>query len=70
MNQEVEKNLKMQIEKNCKTYITVEELEAKIDEKVEYIELANIIKSFIHDGILKPIRKKQKWQNAITFFEI
>lgn len=58
MKQEIENNLKIKIAENSKTYITLEEIETIINEKIEYIELVNLIKSFISDGILKPVRKR------------
>lgn len=58
MKQEIENNLKIKIAENRKTYITLEEIETMINEKIEYIELVNLIKDFISDGIFKPVRKR------------
>lgn len=66
----MKQDLKLILENNPKIYITLSEIEQILHEKIEYIELVNIIKELISDGILKAVRKQLKWQNSITFFEV
>jgi len=70
MEQKMEKDIVEKLRDNPKTYITLKEIEEMLDKKIEYIELVNIIKKFISDGVLKAVRKGYEWQNSITFFKI
>ncbi len=54
---EIEK-IKKQLQEKKQAYITLEEIEKIIGKEEKYIEIVNIIKQFINDGILKNIRKK------------
>ena len=70
MYQKMEKYIIAKLRDNPKTYITLNELEEILEEKIEYIEFVNIIKKLISDGILKAVRKRYERQNSITFFKI
>lgn len=58
MDQKMEKDLSTKLKDNPKTYITLNEIEEILNKEIEYIELVNIIKKFINDGILKSVRER------------
>lgn len=53
--------LKQMLKETEKAYVTLEELEENFEKESTYIEKVTLIKQFINDGILKPIRKKYEW---------
>lgn len=53
--------LKQMLKETKKTYITLEELEKNFEKESIYVEKVTLIKQFINDGILKPIRKEYEW---------
>ncbi len=57
MNQKMDKDITTKLKNNTKTYITLEEIEKILNKEIRYLELVNIIKQFISDGILKAVRK-------------
>lgn len=57
MNQKMDKDITTKLKNNTKTYITLEEIEKILNKEITYLELVNIIKQFISDGILKAVRK-------------
>ncbi len=69
MEKDKKQETKEQLRQKKQTYITLEEL-VKILGEIPYIEIVNIIKELVNDGTIKAIRKKQEWQNTITFFKI
>ena len=62
--------MKIKLENNPKTYITLKEIEEMLDAQIEYSQLVELIKQLIRDGILKNVRKESEWKNSISFFEI
>lgn len=58
MEKEIVEKLEQQIKEKKQIYITLEELETIIGIEIPYLEMFNIIKQFINDGILKAVRKK------------
>lgn len=70
MNQEIEQKMKIKLENNPKTYITLKEIEEMLDAQIEYSQLVELIKQLIRDGLLKNVRKESEWKNSISFFEI
>lgn len=54
MDEEI-KNIKQKLLEEKKTYITLEEIKEIIGNQKKYKEIANIIKHFINDGILKAV---------------
>lgn len=70
MNQEIEQKMKIKLENNPKTYITLKEIEEMLDAQIEYSQLVELIKQLIRDRILKNVRKESEWKNSISFFEI
>ena len=69
MEKDKKQETKEQLRQKKQTYITLEEL-VKILGEIPYIEIVNIIRELVNDGTIKAIRKKQEWQNTITFFKI
>lgn len=61
MEKEIVEKIEQQIKEKKQTYITLEELKTEIGTEIPYVEMFNIIKQFINDGVLKAIRKKQEW---------
>lgn len=61
MEKEIVEKIEQQIKEKKQTYITLEELKKVIGTEIPYMEMFNIIKQFINDGVLKAIRKKQEW---------
>ena len=55
-NNFMEEELKEKLNTYSKTYITLEELEKKMGQSKPYRDMANLIKQFTKDGVLKPIR--------------
>ena len=54
----MENQIKEKLQKEKKTYITLEEIEKVISTNIPYTEFVNIIKQLVNDGILKVVRKR------------
>lgn len=56
MEEQIPQKVAKELENKKQTYISLNEIKAIFSEELPYSEFANIIKQFINDGILKPIR--------------
>lgn len=56
MEKQISQKIVKELENKNQIYITLNEIKEMISEELTYSEFANIIKDFINDGILKPIR--------------
>lgn len=65
----MEEQIKKQIIEKKKTYISLEEIEAMISKEISYIEIVEIIKQFICDGILKPVGNKKNGKIPSLFLK-